>query len=134
MRFEAATDITLDDEAFEIDWDSTMGQTMLHGPSTAPSEFESESDVMSGRHERRNRFGSHSFSGSQTRANPTNTTRASRIIAVPSRGGTGIPSRPTDPDQLHFSTVDQEEEEAKQPGGSRRVDDPYGTVAPASAT
>jgi hypothetical protein len=47
VRFEAATDITLDDEAFEIDRDSTMGQTMLHGPSTAPSEFESESDVMS---------------------------------------------------------------------------------------
>jgi len=47
VRFEAATDIRLDGEIYEIDWESTMGQAMLHGPSTAASESESDSDVMS---------------------------------------------------------------------------------------
>ncbi len=47
VRFEAATDVKLDGEIYEIDWDSSMGQAMLHGPSTAPSESESESDIMS---------------------------------------------------------------------------------------
>ncbi|OQV05919.1 hypothetical protein CLAIMM_10574 isoform 2 [Cladophialophora immunda] len=47
VRFETATDIILDGESFEIDYESSMGQVMLHGPSTAPSESESESDVMS---------------------------------------------------------------------------------------
>ncbi|KIX07849.1 uncharacterized protein Z518_02503 [Rhinocladiella mackenziei CBS 650.93] len=46
VRFETATDIVLDGESFEIDGESSMGQIMLHGPSTAPSESESESDVM----------------------------------------------------------------------------------------
>lgn len=47
VRFETVSDITLDGESFDVDWDSSMGQVMLHGPSTAPSESESESDVMS---------------------------------------------------------------------------------------
>ncbi|ETI19789.1 hypothetical protein G647_08802 [Cladophialophora carrionii CBS 160.54] len=47
VRFEPATDITLDGESLEIDWDSPAGQVMQHGPSTVASESESESDVMS---------------------------------------------------------------------------------------
>ncbi|EXJ61861.1 hypothetical protein A1O7_02291 [Cladophialophora yegresii CBS 114405] len=47
VRFEPATDITLDGEGLEIDWDSPVGQVMQHGPSTVASESESESDVMS---------------------------------------------------------------------------------------
>jgi hypothetical protein len=37
----------LDGEQFEVDWESPLGQAMLHGPSTAPSDSESESDIMS---------------------------------------------------------------------------------------
>ncbi|EXJ83549.1 hypothetical protein A1O1_07172 [Capronia coronata CBS 617.96] len=44
VRFEAATDITLDGERYEIDWDSPLGQVMLSGPSTAAIESGSESD------------------------------------------------------------------------------------------
>jgi hypothetical protein len=47
VRFEAASDIRLDGEQFEVDWESPLGQAMLHGPSTAPSDSESESDIMS---------------------------------------------------------------------------------------
>ncbi|KIW19280.1 hypothetical protein PV08_03574 [Exophiala spinifera] len=47
VRFEPATDITLDGEPYTIDWDSPAGQIMQHGPSMAPSESESESDIMS---------------------------------------------------------------------------------------
>jgi len=49
VRFEPATDIRLDGELYEVNWDSAMGQVMQHGPSTAPSisESESESDIMS---------------------------------------------------------------------------------------
>ncbi|KAK7897783.1 hypothetical protein LTR67_004413 [Exophiala xenobiotica] len=44
VRFEPATDIRLDGELYEVDWDSAMGQVMRHGPSTAPSVSESESE------------------------------------------------------------------------------------------
>ncbi|KIW40548.1 uncharacterized protein PV06_07734 [Exophiala oligosperma] len=47
VRFEPATDITLDGEPYTIDWDSVAGQIMQHGPSVAPTESESESDIMS---------------------------------------------------------------------------------------
>ncbi|KIV81645.1 hypothetical protein PV11_03815 [Exophiala sideris] len=47
VRFDSATDITLDGERYDVDWGSQTGQVMLHGPSIAPSESESESDIMS---------------------------------------------------------------------------------------
>lgn len=47
VRFEPATEITLDGESYEVDWDSALGQVMLNGPSVAPTESESESDAMS---------------------------------------------------------------------------------------
>lgn len=46
VRFEPATDITLDGEPYTIDWNCLAGQIMQHGPSIAPSESESESDLM----------------------------------------------------------------------------------------
>ena len=46
IRFEEATDITLDGESLEVDWDGTRGQTMQYGPPPAASESESESDIM----------------------------------------------------------------------------------------
>jgi hypothetical protein len=47
MRFEPATDILLDGEPYEIDWDTPQGQAMMYGPPGGPSESESESDIMS---------------------------------------------------------------------------------------
>ena len=47
VRFETATDITLDGKSFEIDWNSPQGQLLLEGPPNAPDESESESDAMS---------------------------------------------------------------------------------------
>lgn len=47
VRFEAATDITLDGAKYEVDWESSTGYLMLHGPSAGPSESESESELMS---------------------------------------------------------------------------------------
>ncbi|RVX72022.1 hypothetical protein B0A52_04620 [Exophiala mesophila] len=47
VRFEEATEITLDGESYEVEWESPLGQCMLNGPSVNPSESESESDVMS---------------------------------------------------------------------------------------
>ena len=47
IRFEPATDITLDGESLEVDWNSPQGHIMQHGPPPAPSESESESDIMS---------------------------------------------------------------------------------------
>lgn len=47
VRFEPATEITLDGESYEVEWESPLGQLMLNGPSVNPSESESESDVMS---------------------------------------------------------------------------------------
>ena len=47
IRFEPATDITLDGESLEIDWDGPEGQIMQYGPPPTRSESESESDVMS---------------------------------------------------------------------------------------
>ena len=47
IRFEPATDITLDGERLEVDWESGPGQTMQHGPPPVSGESESESDPMS---------------------------------------------------------------------------------------
>ena len=47
IRFEPATDITLDGESLEIDWESPIGKLMQHGPPPAPSESESESEPRS---------------------------------------------------------------------------------------
>lgn len=47
VRFEAASDITLDGKPYEIDWDSALGKVFLNGPSTAASDSESDSDAMS---------------------------------------------------------------------------------------
>lgn len=46
VQFEHATYITLDGEPYDIDWESPLGQVMAHGPSTAPNESGSESDIM----------------------------------------------------------------------------------------
>lgn len=46
VRFESASDITLDGEPYEIDWDSALGKVFLNGPSTAASDSESDSDAM----------------------------------------------------------------------------------------
>ena len=47
VRFEKATHIILNGEAYDIDWDSKQGLTMLQGQSLPASESESESDAMS---------------------------------------------------------------------------------------
>ena len=47
VRFEQATDIVLDGEAYEVDWDSPLGQVLRDGPATAPSDSDSDSDAMS---------------------------------------------------------------------------------------
>jgi len=47
VRFEPASDITLDGESYEVDWDSPLGQVFAKGPSTAASDSESDSDAMS---------------------------------------------------------------------------------------
>ena len=47
IRFEPATDITLDGESFEFDWDTPQGQIMQYGPPLTLNESESESDVIS---------------------------------------------------------------------------------------
>ena len=73
VRFEAASDIRLDGEVFEVDWESPIGQSMLHGPSTAPSESESESDVMS---EGTGAKAGPSAGGGQQRRPPTRQTAA----------------------------------------------------------
>jgi hypothetical protein len=47
VRFEQATDIRLDGTVYNIDWQSSVGQVMIQGPTTANSDSESDSDVMS---------------------------------------------------------------------------------------
>jgi hypothetical protein len=47
VRFESATDITLDGEPLEVDWESPQGKIMKLGPPPAASESESESDAKS---------------------------------------------------------------------------------------
>ncbi|EXJ87411.1 hypothetical protein A1O3_04371 [Capronia epimyces CBS 606.96] len=47
VRFEAATDITLDGQRYEIDGESPLGQVMLQGPALGPGGSESDSEVMS---------------------------------------------------------------------------------------
>lgn len=47
VRFEPASDITLDGESYDVDWDSPLGQVFAKGPSTAASDSESDSDAMS---------------------------------------------------------------------------------------
>ena len=47
VRFEAASDVRLDGESLEVDWESPLGQAMLHGPSIVPSASESEPDITS---------------------------------------------------------------------------------------
>jgi hypothetical protein len=47
VRFDAATDIKLDGQTFDVDWESSAGQAMLQGRPTAQhSESESDSDAM----------------------------------------------------------------------------------------
>lgn len=91
VRFEAATDIMLDGESFEIDSESSMGQAMLHGPSTAPSESESESDVMSeGNSSKR---GPSSAGGQQRRPQTRQTPvgASTQVSAPPTRGSLPVP-------------------------------------------
>lgn len=47
IRFEPSTDIILDGEALEVDWDSPQGQIMQYGPPLGRAESDSETDVMS---------------------------------------------------------------------------------------
>jgi hypothetical protein len=47
IRFEPSTDIILDGETLEVDWDSPQGQIMQHGPPSGQAESESETDMMS---------------------------------------------------------------------------------------
>lgn len=46
VRFERATDITLDGKTLEIDWNSPQGKHLSEGPPPSPSGSDSDSDNM----------------------------------------------------------------------------------------
>jgi hypothetical protein len=47
VRFEPASDITLDGERLSIDWDSPQGNHLRNGPAAGTEDSDSDSDIMS---------------------------------------------------------------------------------------
>jgi hypothetical protein len=112
VRFEQATDITLDGERYEIDRESSTGQMMLHGPSTAPSESESESDVMS--EETGPKTAALTSAGQQQRRPQTRQTQAGPS-SQPSAGGRGaLPVAPIQTTRLSEPSTKKRKRQSSQ--------------------
>ncbi len=91
IRIEPTTDITVDGEAYEVDWSGRQGQMMLSGP-----EPEAESDVMSETSSSQDVSQASSKASTRqgpTQAGPSRTTRAT--LNVPPLQTSRLPTAPT---------------------------------------